>query len=68
MPKNDGTWRPCGNYRLLNLATTADRYPLPNVQDLTANLHGCTVFLVIDLAKGYHQIPVAGADIPKTPS
>ncbi len=28
--KTDGTWRPCGDYRLLNLATKADCYPLPN--------------------------------------
>ncbi len=29
-------------------------------------MHGCHVFSKIDLVKGYHQIPVAAADIPKT--
>jgi hypothetical protein len=29
-------------------------------------LHGCNVFSKIDLVKGYHQIPVAAADIQKT--
>jgi Reverse transcriptase (RNA-dependent DNA polymerase) len=43
-----------------------DRYPLPNIQDFTSQLHGCTVFSKIDLVKGYHQVPVAAEDIPKT--
>jgi hypothetical protein len=66
VPKKDGSWRPCGDYRRLNLVTTPDKYPLPNMQDLSNGLHGCNVFLKMDLVKGYHQIPVAAADIPKT--
>ncbi len=66
VPKKDGSWRPCGDYRRLNLVTTPDKYPLPNMQDLSNGLHGCTVFSKIDLVKGYHQIPVAIKDIPKT--
>jgi hypothetical protein len=66
LPKTDGSWRPCGDYRRLNLVTTLDKYPLPNMQDLSNGLHGCTVFSKIDLVKGYHQIPVATEDIPKT--
>jgi len=64
--KQDGSWRPCGDYRRLNNITQHDRYPLPNLQDFAANLHGCTVFSKIDLKKGYHQIPMAAADIEKT--
>jgi hypothetical protein len=66
VPKKDGSWRPCGDDRRLNLVTTPDKYPLPNMQDLSSGLHGCTVFSKIDLVKGYHQIPVAVDDIPKT--
>ncbi len=55
-----------GDYRRLNLVTTPDKYPLPNMQDLSNSLHGCTVFSKIDLVKGYHQIPIATDDIPKT--
>jgi cytoskeleton-associated protein 5 len=36
------------------------------MQDLSNGLHGCTIFSKIDLVKGYHQIPVATEDIPKT--
>ncbi len=58
--------RPCGDYCRLNLVTTSDKYPLPNIQDLFNGLHGCNVFSKIDLVKGYHQIPIAAADIPKS--
>jgi hypothetical protein len=66
VPKKDGSWRPCGDYCRSNLVTTPDKYPLPNMQDLSNGLHGCTVFSKIDLVKGYHQIPVTTDDIPKT--
>jgi hypothetical protein len=39
---------------------------MPNMQDLSNGLHGWNVFSKIDLVKGYHQIPDAAADIPKT--
>jgi hypothetical protein len=66
VPKKDGSWRPCSDYRRLNLVKTPDKYPLPNMQDLSNGLHGCTIFSKIDLIKGYHQIPVATEDIPKS--
>ena len=34
--KSVGSWRPCGDYRRLNNITTDDRYPLPNMQDLSS--------------------------------
>jgi hypothetical protein len=64
--KPAGTWRPCGDYRRLNLATTPDSYPLPNIQDLSSRLHGCSIFSKLDLRKGYYQIPVQEGDIHKT--
>ena len=64
--KADGTWRPCGDFRRLNLQTKADRYTCPNMADLTARLAGCTVFSKLDLRKGYHQVPVKPEDIHKT--
>jgi hypothetical protein len=64
-PKKDGSWRPCGDY-CLNLVTNPDKFPLPNMQNLSNSLHGCNIFSKIDLVKGFHRISVAAADIPKT--
>lgn len=65
-PKADGSLRPCGDYRLLNMQTEVDHYPTPNMADLTSELHGACVFSKIDLLKGYFQIPMSPADVPKT--
>ena len=50
--KKDGTWRPCGDYRQLNLATKPDLYPPPHIEDLSTKLEGMKVFSTIDLRKG----------------
>jgi hypothetical protein len=64
--KQDGTWQPCGNYRRLNSMTVLDRYPIPNMLDFTTRAAGCTHFSKIDLKKGYLQVLMNAADIPKT--
>jgi hypothetical protein len=66
VPKPDGSWRPCGDFRRLNNVTVADKYPVPNIRDFTNRLAGSHVFSKLDLVKGYYQIPMAAADIPKT--
>ena len=64
--KKDGSWRPCGDFRRLNLVTEPDTYPLPNMLDFSARVAGCKVFSKIDLRKGYYQIPMHPDDIRKT--
>lgn len=64
--KKDGTFRPCGDYRMLNACTKPDRYPLPRMSDILEKVTGCTFFSTFDLKKAYHQIPINEEDRHKT--
>ena len=64
--KGDGSYRPCGDYRLLNQRTKPDRYPLPRMSDILSAVSNCKIFSTIDLEKAYHQIPIHEEDKHKT--
>ncbi|KAF2346241.1 Reverse transcriptase domain [Trinorchestia longiramus] len=66
VPKPNGEYRLCGDYRRLNAITIPDRFPIPHLQDFSANLHGATIFSKIDLAHAFHQIPMDEESIQKT--
>ena len=64
--KSDVSWRPCSDYRRLNLVTKRDMYLPPHMEDLLAQLASKKVFSNLDRRKGYNQVPVAKQDVPKT--
>ena len=64
----DGTvkYRFCVDYRALNAVTKQDAYPIPNISDTLDSLGHSKIFTVLDMASGYHQIPVKLEDREKT--
>jgi hypothetical protein len=64
--KEDGTLRPCIEFRQLNKHTIKNKYPLPIIDDLFDQLRGSKIFSKIDLRSGYHQVKIKEEDIHKT--
>lgn len=64
--KKDGSIHMCVDYRQLNSKTRRDAFPLPRIEESLDALSGACWFSTLDLASGYHQVPVTEADRPKT--
>ena len=58
VPKKDGKWRMVIDYRQLNKQTVPERFPMPVINDVLAQLGGAKVFTSLDLVSGYWQIPL----------
>lgn len=66
IPKKDGTFRFCVDYRKLNSITKSDSYPLPVIDDILQNTKKGCYMSTIDLKSGYWQVPVREEDRDKT--
>ena len=64
--KKDGSDRMCVDYRELNANTIPERFPLPLISDQIARLGGARFFCSLDMASGFHQVPVHPNSIEKT--
>lgn len=54
------------DYRKLNEVTIADKYPIPEINEILAQLGDNKIFSVLDLKSGFHRIPLKPSDMPKT--
>jgi hypothetical protein len=64
--KKDGSDRLCVDFRALNRITIKDRYPLPLINDQLDRLGKGKYYTILDMAAGFHQIPIAKDSISKT--
>jgi len=66
VPKKNGKWRVCIDYKELNKATLKDHFLLPFIDQVLGILAGKKYFSFLDGFSGYNQIQVAPEDQDKT--
>ncbi|KAK3738177.1 hypothetical protein QZH41_007177 [Actinostola sp. cb2023] len=66
VPKKDGSYRFCADFRALNDVTVTDIFPLPSIRECLDSLGGSAMFSTLDLHSGYWQIPIDPKDRHKT--
>lgn len=66
VPKKNGDYRMCIDYRALNDITVKDSYPLPDIKDCLATLTGMKFFSTLDAKSGFWQVPMHKRDARKT--
>ncbi|KAL1132845.1 hypothetical protein AAG570_010797 [Ranatra chinensis] len=54
------------DYKELNKHTRSEKYPVPRLEDMLDRMNGASVFSILDLKAGHHQIRMHEADCEKT--
>ena len=58
VPKPDGTFRMCTDYRKVNSVTKTDTFPIPRIDDCIDQIGQAKYVTKFDLLKGFWQIPL----------
>jgi hypothetical protein len=66
VPRKDGKWQVCINYRELNKETLKDYFPLSFIDQVLDTLVGKKYISFLDGFSGYNQIQIAPEDQDKT--
>ena len=59
-------WRVVVDFRKLNNVTVGDAFPIPNITDILDRMGNSKYFTTLDLASGFHQVPINPEDSQKT--
>lgn len=65
VPKKDGTFRMCIDYRPLNTVTVKDSYLIPIIEEIFDMFTDAEIFSTLDATSGYFQIALNPADREK---
>ena len=58
VPKADGSYRSCTDFRRVNAVIKSDSYPLPRIDDCIDSIGHAQYVTKFDLLKGYWQVPL----------
>ena len=58
VPKSNGTYKMCTDYRKVNSVTKTDSFPIPRIADCIDKVGNSKYVTKFDLLKGFWQVPL----------